>query len=461
MLIFCFPIQYCYFQAPQAEAHVTSSSDGRRTRSTSSSRPTKTRGVKSKTPRGGRGRGRGKTNRTPSTRQQRVQSDDASEVTRRPKSTTPTVRGTPLVDSSSSRGGGTPATEIADDMMNVDELPVVSTDEPKPRTSGKTRGSRRGSGRTNSNPHPVKNIMSMTSTSLSLFGDSATPARTRKDTALLQDIPAKSRVFAYWKDDQYYYPGTIKLKINDTYQVEFDDEYSAGVPIDKMRRYDLRAGDEVRHLKSVGRVVAMAERNGTTMVSISIKNRGSDEVDEVPMRSIKITRQAIASGWGDRLLTADDVEPLEKEPDDGARSPTLRRSPSKRMTKNNVDPSSLWADTAFVHTGNGKAFTERQRQALRIRIEEADGQVLDDFTNMFTMQGHKHSSGGWNAKREQLQYSAGDRFKRIFLISDEACQKPKYLVALALGIPCVSFQWVVDSLQQQVRVVARFAYTCS
>jgi len=42
--------------------------------------------------------------------------------------------------------------------------------------------------------------------------------------------------------------------------------------------------------------------------------------------------------------------------------------------------------------------------------------------------------------------------RTVFLLADEPNQKPKYLVALGLGIPCVSTNWLLDCCQKHVLI---------
>jgi hypothetical protein len=55
----------------------------------------------------------------------------------------------------------------------------------------------------------------------------------------------------------------------------------------------------------------------------------------------------------------------------------------------------------------------------------------------------------WKITKKEVQwFEASDErtVERVFVIADDVCQKPKYLVALALGVPCLSTTWIKDNL---------------
>jgi len=43
--------------------------------------------------------------------------------------------------------------------------------------------------------------------------------------------------------------------------------------------------------------------------------------------------------------------------------------------------------------------------------------------------------------------SEGRRRKKVFLISDNFARTVKYIYALAAGIPCLSFNWITESIR--------------
>ena len=79
-------------------------------------------------------------------------------------------------------------------------------------------------------------------------------------------------------------------------------------------------------------------------------------------------------------------------------------------------------------------------------VKESGGAVISDWADIFSLQG-QHSNGGkrWVISKDDVRFTRKDGLERVFLLSDNFNGKPKYLLALALGIPCVSVEWLEQS----------------
>ena len=67
----------------------------------------------------------------------------------------------------------------------------------------------------------------------------------------------------------------------------------------------------------------------------------------------------------------------------------------------------------------------------------------------------------WTLTAKDIQWRRTKDIDRVFLISDGTHQKPKFLIALALGIPCVDVEWL-KAVMDGVRVLhLRFMLTNS
>ncbi|KAJ4464163.1 hypothetical protein J3R30DRAFT_3771761 [Lentinula aciculospora] len=58
----------------------------------------------------------------------------------------------------------------------------------------------------------------------------------------------------------------------------------------------------------------------------------------------------------------------------------------------------------------------------------------------------------WTITKDQARWfeePGQGTIQRVFVLADTVCQKPKYLTALALGVPCLSTNWMTDSLQNR------------
>lgn len=81
--------------------------------------------------------------------------------------------------------------------------------------------------------------------------------------------------------------------------------------------------------------------------------------------------------------------------------------------------------------------------------------MVSDWSTIFELDA-EHSGKRWTAGREHVSYAKGaSDIRHVFLLADEANQKPKFLIALALGIPCVSITWLLDSILEVCHFLAQ------
>jgi hypothetical protein len=86
---------------------------------------------------------------------------------------------------------------------------------------------------------------------------------------------------------------------------------------------------------------------------------------------------------------------------------------------------------------------EQERDEVTRLIRENGGQILDDgFDTLFEIPKPKDADAGLtlSATAKPLGFSA--------LIADEHSRKAKYMQALALGLPCISGQWILACISK-------------
>lgn len=87
------------------------------------------------------------------------------------------------------------------------------------------------------------------------------------------------------------------------------------------------------------------------------------------------------------------------------------------------------------------------------RIKTMGGVHLDEWhLTVFPIDFKHETQNRWVARKSDFKVTPTKNVDKVFLLSDKANQKPKYLIALALGIPCVSFDWL-DALEVNVGVL--------
>ena len=104
----------------------------------------------------------------------------------------------------------------------------------------------------------------------------------------------------------------------------------------------------------------------------------------------------------------------------------------------------LFAKTGFIVTMSpGNSHWEQDKDRLVSIIKVNGGVVIEDWLDIFSMEGtHHRENKRWTAHGEDVKWIERRDVEKVFLLSDDASQKPKYLIALALGIPCVSIDWL-------------------
>ena len=193
--------------------------------------------------------------------------------------------------------------------------------------------------------------------------------------------------------------------------------------------------------KQSGRVTATDRWDAEGYVRVLVDTGG--ELD-IKASSIKIHESVIEECWGNRLLHENSICTL-------LQAQGLNTSTTKPTAVNGTSTSKFLKRIGFVVTM--KSQDDNNRTHIFDLIKNNGGKVVDDWANLFPFS-PAQTDRGWVARRADVKHKELG-VQTVFLLADEANQKPKYLVALALGIPCVSTNWLLDCCDQ---VSAFFAY---
>ncbi|CDO68291.1 hypothetical protein BN946_scf184799.g18 [Trametes cinnabarina] len=313
-------------------------------------------------------------------------------------------------------------TQLADDDMDVDSPEVTA----KPTRNGKRKriissSARKNSSKGNGARTPKENL-STPATRPTKRLKSASNARSLGGTA--------TRVFALWKQDGHYYSGTVHSQVElGKYDIHFDDGDSSQVELKHMRACRLRQGDNVLLQGATKAVVVKPPSSGTAghqpgdEVLLDLDEDGEESVQ---VQSIRLAPRLACEPTPSRL---------------SAPSESSLRGGRKTLNK-----------TGLVITFSPK-YEEKERASLNAEIRRNGGVVLDDWTSLFAMDGTIAQKGNrWCLKADDIKWSDRKDVDRAFLVSDDYSHKPKYLLALALGIPCLSVEWVRQVAMEQTDV---------
>lgn len=326
--------------------------------------------------------------------------------------------------------------EPADDEYVETDLPVAG-----PSTRKRKRGA-----------PPTKPITSRAKSKASaktIKQSSVTPVtrqgkRLRTASVNSRGYMTPTRVFALWRHDGHYYPGVVQShQAGPNYVIRFDDETEATVKINDMRLCELRVGDNVLFPNSSSncKVVDVAKRDADSIVSISME----DEIEEVRISDLMIANKTVAYAWKDRVLAPDSIVPVKIKPSPTPSKLSVASGPSVRSHRRKV-----LAKTGLVITLStaNNSIWEKDRENIMVAVKNTGGTVIDDWASLFWMEGkHSHSNNRWVIEKSDVRWIGKEDIEKVFLLADNANQKPKFLIALGLGIPCVCVSWLHDSVR--------------
>ena len=289
------------------------------------------------------------------------------------------------------------------------------------------------------------------------------PAATPGTRAALKPAPSTatrsggskgSRVFALWIQDGHYYPGTVHSTDNQQrYNIKFDDGTESWVTIDDMRVCELLVGDDVLHddrnrPSEVTNVDGL--KDGTVEIFVD------DRTEAKQISELSIAHKTVMFSWNERRMTPETVlttvKPVKKQVSPSPSKMSMVSVPSVRGHRKKV-----LSRTALIVTlaAGVKEKWEKEKESLMNAVKNSGGFVIDDLDTIIKMDG-KHAAQGnrWTIRKADAKWIGSAEISRLFLLADDANQKPKFLIALALGIPCLSTTW----LEESVEYVSWFCY---
>lgn len=363
----------------------------------------------------------------------------------RQRSTSKSTRsesGTPGLPENDDEGATEPATtELAEDDL-LGESEVESPGYLPVPIPGPSRMQRR---------RRTRSTMSSTSTFSTMNGRTprvntgATPIR----SISMEEIKTPFiRVLALYNSS--YYPGTIIHREGTLYRVVYDDNYVESVNLSDLRRLELHQGDDVRWGQGKwehGKVKEFIDKPPVANVrqySLKVAESRNGKMIEPEAAIFWVTKSNIKT-WDDRKFELADLELIPSSV--VAESPTTRAN-SNRMAKPSTQKDEFWSKAGFVITGSSQS---ADRARITRLIEEWGGRIFDEWTDVFSPMGNLHDDKVWVATQGDIVFDPASECERVYLLSDVPCRKPKYLMALALGIPCISFRWVEEQANSNVR----------
>ncbi|KAH0583784.1 hypothetical protein H2248_009387 [Termitomyces sp. 'cryptogamus'] len=261
----------------------------------------------------------------------------------------------------------------------------------------------------------------------------------------ISDVDA-TRVFALWKQDSCYYSGTVNADVGGgMYEVYFDDKAIAHVHIDQMRLLDLRPNDDVMipNIMRGFKVSAVDQLASSQLVSVCL----DEGIKEMELVSLRIAAKTISAAWHDRTLFRHSIIPtIKPEPSKASPAPSgfsLTTVPSRRVGRSHVFEKTAFVVSVSSNEGNWS----RERENLLSKIKNNGGVLVNVWPDVLHMEGtySKHNNR-WVIRKGEARWIGTESIARIFLVADHPSCKPKFLLALALGVPCLKVEWLYDTV---------------
>lgn len=252
--------------------------------------------------------------------------------------------------------------------------------------------------------------------------------------------PTATRVFALWRQDAAYFSGIVFERVgqSDRFRINFDDGDEDLVDVKNLRRLELRIGDRVSIIESHEKaIIENVDGQHQDTVTIRLADDSSDEL-EIKVSGLKVQSRAIRSQWDDRTMNADEIVTLVSRTKLETPTTSLRNS-SASLSKRGLSKVGI-----VVTLSVGRDW-EKQKDAITRIIKTNGGTVLDDWSDVFSLAGeYSVNKKRWVITSDNISAELKADVHQVFLVSDAANAKPRFLTALALGIPCLSVEWLRD-----------------
>jgi hypothetical protein len=247
-----------------------------------------------------------------------------------------------------------------------------------------------------------------------------------------------------------YFSGMVceRAGQSDRFKIQFDDGDEDVVDVKNLRRLELWIGDRVTIIESQEKAtITNVDKQHQGTVTVGLIDDPSAEM-EVEVQGIKIQSRAIGSQWGKRFVNADEIVTLIPR--------TKSETPSSLRNSNSLSNKKLLNKVGIVVTLSVGCDREKEKETIMRVIRSNGGTVLDDWSDVFSLAGeYSANKKRWVITSDNIGTDVKHDIQQVFLVSDAANTKPRFLTALALGIPCLSVEWLIK-LSSGVSFTAEF-----
>jgi hypothetical protein len=315
-------------------------------------------------------------------------------------------------------------TEPADDLPpgNEDYTPAPQETKASPKI-GRLHSAPSRKATYRSAPRARSNTLSMVSGS--------------RATKRSKNHPMASRVLALWKQDAAYFSGIVCERVgqSDRFRIRFDDGDEDVVDLKNLRRLEFQIGDRITIIESQEKAtIADVDKQQQGIVMVQLIDDPLAQM-EVEVFGIKVQSRAIKSQWGSRMVNTDEIVTLI--PRTKSETPSSLRNSSTGLNKKVLNK------VGIVVTLSVGCDWEKQKETIMRYIKTNGGTVLDDWSDVFSLAGeYSTNKKRWVITSDNIGTDNKHDIQQVFLVSDAPNTKPRFLTALALGVPCLKVEWL-------------------
>ncbi|TFY81561.1 hypothetical protein EWM64_g2453 [Hericium alpestre] len=210
-----------------------------------------------------------------------------------------------------------------------------------------------------------------------------------------------------------------------------------------------RVGDAVIINESdlPGKISRVLDGEGKALYEVEVDHGRELDRATLEVKEFRVAARSLTSQWKNRTIKIDDIVPM-------VQPKVLKQSlsPSKNSLFSSASartarPKPLSKIGLVVTLSTNVDDPDAMRNGLQQSIKSNGGVLLDDWSCVLPITA-KRTAKRWIITQNDFKYKPMEGMDKVFLLSDDANQKAKYLVALALGIPCLEMSWL-NSLNEE------------
>lgn len=359
---------------------------------------------------------------------------------------------------------------------------VVKAKEKKEQTSRGRRSRSTASNGVSRSPEPQQPVAGPSRLRFNSVDDlipagAASPALTDAQLSTSNSLSSKTksrlpstapfdRVIGLWRDNGMWYPAQIVSVTGKQFKVVFSDKSKGKLNPDEIRRAELRKGDLVvyngndydtetqqatlEHEVKVQRVLRDDQEveegvllQPDDIVVVASLNDSEGRISRIKFEAIVFDSQH-ASQLDDRKLSNEELAAFDPR----ILSPPLAllpppTAPSVKAFAVPKSTTAPFARTAFLVTYAHDAHDDKP---AFLNLLKNNGATVLEWEHLFTVNTDPaNSTSPPDLYFPKINFEGIDN---VFLLADRACTTLKYLVALALGIPCLSKQYAIETVER-------------